>query len=777
MPIWLIQIIVGLVFSIASSLIKQSQQQDQKRQIAGVKGTIQTGGDNPLAFIMGFYGTAGQLEYAGTWGNDGEVPNAYFTKVVSVSDLPVRGMAGLFVNGERVTVLWAEANSIGAPVAEYRVGGKDHLWVRFYDGTQTTADSFLLDKFGSDPDRPWQSDMIGRGVAHFIATALINRELFSGFPEYLAEINGIPLVDPRGDDEHENPIVAADNIMRGLSYDGQWVYGPQGITGNRLPSANWEAQMDKCDVVQGDGLKRFRFGLEVTVDTEPHALIGELLKACEGRIAEIGGIYKVLVGEPGEPVASFTDEDIVITDGQSYEPFPGLEDTFNAITATYPEPAEAWESKEAPPRYRADLEALDDGRRLPFATDYKAVPFPVQVQALMRAAIEETRRFRRHFQTMPPEWWEYEPLDVASWSSDRNGYADKQFLIVAMDDMPNVNQGVSLQEIDPADYGWDSEYELPWDVAPLVIARPLPQVMTGWNVAPYVVVDADGASRRPAIEVFWASGMVDVRAVQVQVRETWGSENVFFDGELPYDPAIASPSAVPSISTLLPNTDYEVRGRYLPFSGRETLWSDWLGVTTPNVKLGSSDIAIDLANVAQDVLNQLGLKPRQLIESFKLLGTLLEESDRENFNKRETLFREITVELEGLEASFTEIIEVALGPGGAIAMALESLYAAMGGNTSEVNVRWEAVAAPAGYSARYAIQAAVNDGSFRAATLFLDVPADPGDPTRIGFMAGQTVFFTSGGLPIALMDEDGFFRSANDAVVIDMFTGDFSFGA
>ena len=207
-----------------------------------------------------------------------------------------------------------------------------------------------------------------------------------------------------------------------------------------------------------------------------------------------------------------------------------------------------------------------------------------------------------------------------------------------------------------------------------------------------------------------------------------------------------------------------------------TIESSWLTVTTPNVKLGASDIAIDLSNVAKDVLDQMGLKPRQLIESFKQLGTLLEEVDRENFTKREALFREISVELEGLEASFTEVIEVALGPGGAIAQKLESLYAAMGGGTSEVNVRWEAVAAPAGFGARYIIQLRAGDGNMRTATLFGDVPEDPTQPTRWGVMAGQFAYFTEAGVPIAVMDADGYFRSANDAMVISMLSGDFSFG-
>jgi hypothetical protein len=797
MPIWLIQLLVGIVLNVAGQLISSIGKQDQAAQkIAGVRGTIQTGGDHAPTFIIGRYGTAGKLKYAGTWGNAGETPNAYYTKEIEVSFLPIRGFSGFFVNGERVTLAASKTGDLGYAVLEYRVGGVDHLWINPYLGDQTVADPLMRAQFGSDPDRPYTADMVGYGLGKFIATALVNRELFPNLPEFLAEVDGIELDDPRGDDAHDNPIVAAYTILKGIYFDGQWVYGPQSYSDTNFRLSNIESEADKCDAPRAGGTEpRFRMGLEVALDAEPHAVVGELLKACEGRWTDLGGVYKFLVGEPAAPVVSFTDEDIVITEQQTFEPFPGLESLFNGITATYPEPAEAWESKEAPPRYRSDLELLDDSRRLPFSTDYKAVPYAVQVQELMRAAIEETRRFRRHTQTMPPEWWEYEVLDTAQWTSERNGYEDKRFLITAMEDLPHASQFVGLQEIDPADYGWNSDYELPWDVAPLVIARPTPQVMTGWNVAPYVVVDADGVSRRPAIEVFWAAGLQDVRAVQVQVRETWGSDNIIFDGELPYDISNPTPSAVPSITTLLPNATYEVRGKYLPFSGRQTLWSNqsldgsgnvvegsWLAVTTPNVKLGSNDVALDLAIVAQDVLNQLGLKPRQLIEQFKQLGTLLEEVDRENFNKRETLFREITVELEGLEASFTEIIEVALGPGGAIALALESLYAAMGGNTSEVNVRWEAVAAPSGYSARYAIQAAVNDGTFRAATLFLDVPADPGDPTRIGFMAGQTAFFTSGGVPLALVSEDGFLNSANGSFSLNLLTGDlvsegdFSFG-
>lgn len=612
---FIVNALISVALSVAATLVQQIFKQDQKQTKAGVRGSIQTGGDNPLAFIMGRYATGGQLEYAGTWGNDGDTPNAFYTKVISVSDLPVRGLAGLFVGSERVTILGG-GGAIGAPVEQYRVDGKDHLWIKFYDGNQTVADPFLLEKFGADPDRPYLADMIGRGVAYVIITALVNRELFSGLPEYMIEVDGIPLNDRRGGTaQHDNPMVGIDTLLGGLSYGGQWVYGPQSITAARRPLATWQPQMNKCDAIV-DGEKAFRFGYEVTVDQEPHAVIGELLKACEGRIAEIGGIYKPLVGGPDAPVVSFTDEDIVITEGQTLDPFPGLEATFNGITATYPEPAEAWQNKEAPPRYRSDLEALDDNRRLPFSTSYAAVPYALQVQRLMRAAIEETRRFRRHVQTMPPEWWEYEPLDAALWTSERNGYTNKLFLITAQDDLPNGNQVPALQEQDAADYGWQSSYVLPWDVVPLVIARPAPQVTTGFFAAPYVVVDATGNQRRPAVEVFWDSGLHDVRAVRIQVREGWGSKNVIADATIEYDIDAAAPSAVISNAAILPSAVYEVRALYLPFSGRVTRWSNqdqdgmegaWPTVTTPDVYTGPADLTpelVDLFTGMQEFMNE-----------------------------------------------------------------------------------------------------------------------------------------------------------------------------
>lgn len=792
MPIWLIQLIVGVILSAVSTLIQQAlaPKQQEQNTLRGFRGSVQTGGKVPQSFLIGTIGVPGKLEYRNSWGSAGGTPNAYLVDVISFGDLPIAAMTGLYVNAEKATIEVSGHTTQGFPVTEFD-DGTDHLWVEFWDGTQTTVNSYLSAKFGADVDRPWESDMIGRGVPYVTLTALVSETLWTGFPSYMAEFRGIKLYDPRKDTTaggsgsqrwdtpstwafSDNSMVIIYNILRGIHYAGAWVWGGRARAA-QLPYAEWAAAMDACDedvaLDAGGTEKRFRAGREISLNERPADVIGDLLTGCTGRLAQVAGVWYPLVGVPGEADGSFTDDDLIVTEGMTFDPFPNLDQIINGATATYLEPQQAWEAKETAPYYRSNLEAEDDGRRQVQGIDLVTTFSGTQAQRVLKATVEESRRFRRHVVQVRPSFGVYRPLQVLAWTSADQGYDAKLFLITAKTELPNGNIILGLQEIDPADYAWSTADEQPIDFAPMQPIRPAPQPMAGFAVSPYIFADGGANSRRPGILLEYSGGLDDIRAVAFQVREDFGAGNTVATGEITYDIAIADPAQPIGGQWTLPATAYEVRAKFLPpdGSGRVTTWSDWLAITTPNVRLGRDDI-VPIIELAGDVLNQLA-SVRSLIEQFEQLGTLIEAQDLANYNDRKTLRRELVAKVGDLEASFNEIIEVAIGPGGAIATALESLYAAMGGNTAEVNVRWQSVAAPSGYSARYAIQAAVNDGTFRSATFFLDVPADPDEPTRIGFMAGQTVFFTSGGTPIALFDETGKFKSANGVYVLDMFTG------
>lgn len=785
------QLVVGVGAMLISGVVKGLFGSKQAQRVNGTQLSKRFGGDGPFSFPLGPAGTAGTVFYFGSWGDGAEAPNAYHVEAVSISDLPIAGWKGFWVNDQRAELGSYDA-TLGYPVLDFRRGGKDHVWIKPYDGTQTAPDAYLRAKFGSHPVYPYDADMVGKGVAYIIVTTRRpgpdHQDLLSSPARVLAEPDSILQYDLRKDttaggsgphrwgvystyEASSNLMVQAYNVARGISYDGEWVFGGQNWPGFRLPVSSWMAAMNACDLaipLAGGGTEpQFHGGGMVEVsEVDAVSLLNELLKSASAKIAEAGGVYKVRVGAPGIPVMHFTDEDIVVTREHGWTPFRGIGETFNTVNWTYSEPQARWTSNPGPQYKDSALVASDRGRTLPMSFEVPWTQSNTTGQRLVQAALKNSRRMDMHVMSMPPIAWLLEALDTVSWSSVQAGYEAKEFELDELSGNGDLIQFVSLRENDPSDYGWTPETDQrPYAIAPMLTIRPAPQEVSGPSVAP--------VPGTLAYDVFWSgpSVAVDVQFVRVSHQRP--------DGTLPYTVLVPKPDLLTGaaripVSVELSGKPIEVQLEYLPYSGRPTVASTWMPVTIADVKLPPG--MVDLSNVAKDVLDQMGLKPRALIEQFKQLGTLLEEVDRENYTKREALFREISVELEGLEASFTEVIEVALGPGGAIAQRIDSLYAAMGGSSAEINVSWKAIAAPAGVSARYALQALALDGTGRTATFLVDVPQDPLKPTLIGFMAGQTAFFTSGGAPIGLVDEDGFFRSANDAVVINMFNGDFSFG-
>lgn len=596
---------------IGLNLLAQAIAGKPKEQTFAINGSLQSGGDLARSFILGKTATAGSLVWVNTWGQDGETPNAYLTQVIALSDMPVASLDEVWVNGEKVTLL-ATTGGGGQPVQEYRRDGSDYLWVKFYDGTQTTADAFLTGNV-SNGQRTWESTRVGNGVAYAIVTARVTKNLFSGIPSFKFVLSGLKLYDPSkdstvggsgshrydtpstwgGDGDHL-PAVQAYNLLRGLKYDGKWFYGLQGVGAARLPAANWIAQIEKCRTGN-----TYRAGGEVNVDAPLSTALEAVLTACQGRISEVGGVYSIFVGEPDSAVASFTDGDIMSTEEQSFTPFFGLADTINGIAATYPSPEDGWSGKSAPPLYRTDLEALAGNRRLMADVSLTFVPYPEQVQRLMKSALAEGQRARRHTLVLPPQFWPYAvPGAIFAWTSVRNGYVGKLFRIDGVADRANLDVMVDITEVDPADFDWDSEtdYQEPVDgaVGPM---RPTPQPIVDWSASADSVKDDDGVNRRPAIRLAWdnTAGVIDdVVGIEFEVRLATSLETIY--GGRTDQP---ESGALLISQGLLPLTQYEVRGRYIPGGDRPVLWSGWLLVTTLDIRI--TDVTAYLSGVGQDV--------------------------------------------------------------------------------------------------------------------------------------------------------------------------------
>lgn len=746
----------------------------------GVKGTLQGGDTTARSILMGRSATAGSIVYGNTWGVASGVNNAYLTQVIALADYPITSLNALFVNGLVSTLLTAEPHAQrGIPVAEFRKNGVDHMWVKFYDGTQTTADTFLTGTVAST-ERPYSSARVGRGVPYVIVTCMAPERkdgeetpLFNnGIPRFKFELTGAKLYDPSrdttvggsgtqrwdnpatwgGDGDHL-PVVQIYNMIRGITYNGQWLYGLQALPAARAPVANWIAAINKCraTITGPSGPEAtYRTGGELPVDAQIKTAIEAFLTGCQGRLTEAGGVYTIKIGEPDAPVMAFTDGDILSTEEQMFTPFFGLEDTINGVQATYPNPAEGWNSKTAPPLIRTDLEVLDGNRRLMASVSLDMVPYTGQVQRLMKSALLEAQRARRHTFELGPEFWVLEPGDVIRWSSIRNGYIDKLFRVDGVADRANLNVLVDMTEIDPSDYDWDQATDFtPVVDGPiqLVTTPPLPAI--GWQAYGVAILDELGRERRPGIEVWYQPGLQGITEVRVQVRVP-GAVNPFIDIAVPYgDPwRIQIPGNFPN------NTLYEVRGIYVLANGGDAQWSAWLDVLTPDIKLvagidfdpfegvvGFEQLGPDLAGY----INWIGQTPRELIEAIQDVSTHAGDQELANSDTFREVRQEIAVSVGEVAASFTQVITVAIVPlqnsVAALADWVTELSAGDGSDISTARFRMTTLSGPTGYS-RIGAETRVDTAdpnAWRGAAWYLDTPTNPALPTRFLVRADQFV--------------------------------------
>lgn len=795
---------VGLGLSYAAQALAGKPKSEERK--FSINTDLKGGGALSRSIILGRAATGGSLVWANTWGSSNGSPNAWLTQVIALSDIPVRGLVELWVDGKKVTINPANNNATiyGQSVPEYEKDGPN-LYVKFYDGNQTTADPTLVST-DTTADRAWSADRVGRGVAYVIMRSRSSKGLFSGIPSFTFVVDGARLYDPSrdstnggvgsqrylqpetwGGDGDDLPVVQIYNLMRGIYYNGSWLYGFQSMSGARLPGANWAAQIQKCraTIIEATGPQpTYRAGGEISLDAPLSVAMEEFLSACQGKVAEAGGIYTIYVGEPDAPLFAITDDDIISTEEQSFTPFYGLADSFNGVSATYPEPLEAYAEKTAPPIHRPDLEALDGNRRLLANIQFTFVPYSEQVQRLMKSHLLASLRYRRHTITLPPRFWRFAvPGETLRFTSDRNGYNAKLFVIEGVVDKANLDVTVDIIEYDPNDYDWNSEVEFqPPVIGALGPILPTPRSVIDPFAEPYTMVDEAGNNRRPAIRIVWDRNpdvINGVTAVQWEIR-FFGRTALELTGSTDH-PEIGS--AIVSAG-ILPNTRYEVRLRFLGGEGEpDGNWSGWFSVLTPDVRLGIYDIEVRLETIQEDakaVWKELGKelddvwKRLEHISQAESLSSAAGQISRNEIRKDiGTASARVSEEIQvrasetaalasrslQVEASVADnaarilVEEVARADGDtALASQVTAVRAEIDAGFAEGMVRFDAVAAPGNITARYAllIRATLND-TFRESGFYVEIYTEGGVlKSRFGVLAEQFVVSngTTGFLPM-----------------------------
>lgn len=531
-----------------------------------------------------------------SWGPN----NENLTLVIELGDIPGQQLARVLVNDEWLVLgTVPHPEGFGLPATGKFAG---FVWVRYYDGTQTAADPMLLSKYSAYPERPWSADMVGTGICYAIVTVYFNRSLFTSIPRVRFEMDGIPLYDPRRDSSvggsgphrfdnpatwqpSRNPMVQVYNIHRGLRLPGGHVWGFRNAA-SALPLDSVFAAANACDAlvpaIGGGTEPAYRSDYEVFCSDEPMSICEEIFKSCMGQAAEVGGVWRFRVGAPSLPLASVTDDDVIVTQGQTFAPFKGLAQTYNGVHAAHPLPEALYQAVDAPPVYNAAWEIEDGNRRQIADLQLPTVTGSAQAQRLMLAYIREERRQRRHSATLPPDYAALEPFDVLSITMAQHGYVGKMFEIdqVAHDVRAGMAQ-VSVIERDPSDYTPPAVLIAPG--VPSAVSIPQSAVVEGFAALPYTLFDAGGVARRPAIRLTWSgAAMESVRGITYEVR-------LASSGAMAAQGAVQRPQdGEVIVGGLVPGAAYQARARAV--SDRASAWTPWLPVTAPLVRLNRSDL-------------------------------------------------------------------------------------------------------------------------------------------------------------------------------------------
>lgn len=392
----------------------------------------------------------------------------------------------------------------------------------------------------------------------------------------------------------DNNFVQAYNLERGFFNGNQLMVG-KGVRPSRLPLSEWALAANIADEIV-DGYYRYRSHM-IAKDgpgSNHDANLQPLLEAaCASWVERVDGEFPI-AGAPQAIVATITDDDIKIGAPKRFTAKRKRTELINTVAASYVSPDDFYETKDA--STRIDQSALaEDRETLASSIPYGAVTNVKQVDRLADIAIRGARFQASAEITIHPRF-----LDVVkegcwiTWASAKHGTRTYQVLTRTLG--PHNSDGVrditiALQEIsngvfDPTAYATNP---------PVIVVVPPPDYLAevqGFEANPNVV-KAEGGGLLPGVALRWdAIEDISVSGVLVEYWPVANPAQVFtklVDSDT---------SVVQIVEGLTSETDWRVRTTLVVDNGRSVAPS---GVTNFRTLDAGGDFIADLEHLGQDV--------------------------------------------------------------------------------------------------------------------------------------------------------------------------------
>lgn len=652
----------------------------KKRSYSAVQGEAQFGGNVPVGALFGIGKIRGQRLYWAKWGSG----NKFNVDVWALSNGWCDGLEPeVYFYGKKHTL--NPIAKIGGETAHYEVSGfGSKLRIRFYDGRPgQTADARLV-SVTAGLGSPWRATSRCSGITYVIVEREWNEELFSqGQPDIEFILRGLRLYDPRrdatvvgGSGAHRlndpstwqfshNPALQRLNYQLGLrGLISQRTLIGEGKSLGQIDLGTYFAAMNVCDTLR-NGKPTYQAALYVNSDDDHTEVLKEFDDAMAGYGLNRRGLSGVIAGAPQIPVASITAADIPVDRAQQVQLRKSSFDLYNHLSGQFISKEDQWNPASLKPVYvNADVAA--DGRPRQTSNDFLQVSDPDIAQYLLTIRYRQNRKGgtatvpvsrRLGLKVQEGEWITFEGRTwlIREWQCD---------------------EGFNITLV-LAETGADIYAEGGIEPGPIVIPSTPPinpsLLSRVLNFAVEVgTIKGSSGNEVPALRFTWAPPQ-DPTITHVIFEYFIGNNPT---GQKVYTDRTDNPEAGEYITSkdVVPGVLYTARATIRTVPDRFKSFTQWL---TTDIVTGSMKIyPIDLDQLAEEVKNLtkwIGDDTRILRDKIEALATNASDQDLRNYDDKATLRREVSVVAGNITAAYTEAINVAVGPGSAIASQIETL--------------------------------------------------------------------------------------------------------
>ena len=695
--------VIGVGLSIATGYIMQALLPKPKAGTDNLPGGVQFqrqyGADVPRQVACGPVAIAGHDIYFNTFNPS----NRTLQQIYVLSDYYTSGLNRIAIDGAWVTLGTDIGDGKGSPVISGPRAG--FIWVKYFDGRQTTSDDFLTTF--ANPVGRWDSTDVGIGVSYVSILLEYEKDNNNSFPDFFFEFFGAPLYDWRKDSTaggsgshrwndvstHEytpNPVVIEYNYRRGFSINGDLFCGMD-MPSTDLPLAKWTAAANICDE-DADGDHRYICSIMLNCMALHADNLKSIALSCGAmQIDGLDGSWP-LVGSDQPSAMTFTDEDIIsVADNFKRTEKRSMSELVNSVSGNYPDPSQFWSMIDYDLQ-TSPTHIILDRRTRDVSIDFPQVPNARQAAQLASIYLFENRYEATATVTLRPRFQVLEAGDWVDWNSAR--YGNSTFIVVSkqllsLDGDGPRNVVLQLQQRDGAIYDGITP---PLPVFPTPPDAPDYQNEVDSFAAVPVLVTGTTGVVRPAIRVSWDT-LVDVTIASVDISYFPTSDTAaVFHKTVSFDQTV-----VTLTDGIVSSTEYRVQAKIIPTPARVTTYN--VGVLVTSLDAGTVGLGDLDGNIRYQLDELQNIMDQRVSFLENLIASTVSNQDSRNWLDKKQIRYQLDAQAGGAAAAIEELRLVVVDNQTAFAAYQITVSASFDDVNAAVDINADAIATLDGYAA------------------------------------------------------------------------------